>query len=134
MAKISWSDDYTEALIGLLPLDNDDVYVFTPDSFRDKQVPDELKPKFHVRQWNNGEADKFREILRQQASGSKKKNKKSDRDLTLDLIEEAVLDIRDLWNPIKRVQIEYQGRKTLESLPESLLIEIMMKLAEISGF
>lgn len=133
MTKIEFTKEYQEALVGLLPMDNDDVYSYTPSMFLDKDLPSTLLPVVHIHQWDNEHVEKFKMEMEKQINGKKKKNDKDSKQVAIDLIKDAVVDITNLYNPIKKTQIEYKGVETLNKLPEAFLADIMMKLAEISG-
>lgn len=141
MAKVELTKELKEKLYGLLPM-GDEAIEYIPDIFDTANLTEEeaeqVLPVVKIRQFTNGEVKKFKQQLTEelQESNSKKKKKTipDTKGIQVDLIKDAVLDIKNLINVVTGEDISYEGEATLLQLPEVLIADITRKIAEISGF
>ena len=137
--EIKMTAELQEKMIGLLPLDNETID-FIPDVFLNESDAEEDKafyPTVTVRQMNHSETLVFKKMIDIEMRNNNSKTKVKVIDNTkayIDLLATVVSNINNLFN-IKTLEIiEYEGKKTLELLPELVITSILTYVVNISGF
>lgn len=130
---------------GLLPFDGDSVELFTPKEYiefkTDKgiiKIPEEYRPVFHLRPWNQEQKDKIALVAERLQDKSNVIKKQASKDLD-DMTYKQIVNIEKLFDigSERFIDVEIKdGSITLEmwkKIPQKIQTSIYMCLSSISG-
>ncbi len=140
--KIKMNADLRNQLTGLLPMDNDAQYSFTPEIFDD--IPEEYQPIFNIKQLTNEQIILVKGMLYDDAMNMDKKKTKSKLQAELkrksaeyiDILNEVVVGWDNLFKIVNGDELEAikYSKDSVKNLPEIIRSELFAKAIEISGF
>jgi hypothetical protein len=129
MEQHKMTDEMKNKLVGLLPVNNDFTINFTPEAYKD--IPDEFKPVFVLKPWNN------KEVMTISKTITKNPN---DEEFMLEIIRKQIVNLLNLINLSTEEQMAYEAdptgglNKLLYSvIPQRVKLELFGELARISG-
>jgi len=145
MKKNVMSEEVKSQLLGILPMSADAVHEFTPKQF--KEIPEEFRPVFMVRQYTNKEVIGIKSLIYRGLSDSQdvgkestskakaiKKFTDSNQD-DLEYLQLALVDWKNLINLDTGETLVYDGTiEMIEKLPEVIRKEIFKESVRITGF
>lgn len=131
---IKMTPELRAKLAGLLPMNADAYVEYTPQAF---EGIEELQPVFKIKQFNNEQVNKIKQIMMRETTSKKKSNKDVENinKEYYDLLHKVIVGWEDYVELSTGEDFVYDGKlETLLKLPEWLLIELYAEAIRITGF
>lgn len=117
-----------DKMAGLLPMSNDAVWEFTPDSYDD--IPDEFKPIFKIRQFKMSQVDDIKSVM----SGKTKLSEAKTNEKFLDHLHTIFAGWDNLYNLATGELFPYDGTKEcMLKIPQFVLLRIFQESLVVGG-
>ena len=137
MNKIVMTDEVRRQMAGLLPMNSSSTYKYTPDLFKD--IPEEFRPVFEIKQFTNMEILKAKELIVSELGSPKKKvviKEVDERNAEyMKLCHNVLVGWDNLYDLGSGELFIYDGKyETMMSIPEAVRTDILSEALKISGF
>jgi len=125
-------------MLGLLPFDENSIEKYTPKEFSNKDIPEDFKPIFHLKPWNQEQKDNAVLIAQKMIDGDDSKKIELNKQLN-DSVRFNVIDIERLYDLGKNEFIKVEKEEgcisisTWKSIPKTTQSSIYYCLSSISG-
>jgi hypothetical protein len=141
MGALKMTPEIRSKLAGLLPMSDDSVYEFTPEIFDD--IPDEFKPVFSIKQFDNSQVSAIKTMMLKENNDSSTVKKVAtilkEADKKAVMYSKLTFDILVDWDNLYDLgngeKIEFNGDyDVFMTIPESIRTDIFTTAMKITGF
>lgn len=137
MDKVVMTEEMRNKMAGLLPMREEAVHSFVPDSFKEFEgIEGVVVPTFRVKQWNNAERIAFSDKIKRDIENIGKQDQQYGVDTRKDivtLVQRVIVGWENLVYFDNSDEVVFEGRETLDRLPDTILKDVLREVAVISG-